>query len=444
MSGKQKNRPAESLEFLSDAEAITYRPIPGFARGTLYLLFFLIVFVFLWAGLSEIDRVVTARGKLVTTSSTLLVQPFVTSVVRSLDVREGQVVKKDQLLGTFDPTFAEADLARLQSQARELQARLDRVEAELEGKDLQASVGDSLEYNTHRRVLVERLAHHQARITHFREAINRLLASAEANREDQAILSKRLASAVEIEGMESQMQIEGNSSKLKVLLAKDQRLALENELQTSVNQEKILRHQVTTAEAELTAYERNRRREIIEEMSTVRAELRSVQEQIAKAARLAFLSEMHSPVDAVVLKVAERSIGSVVREAEPLITLVPLDAPLEAKVEIEARDIGYVRPGDLVRIKLDAFPFQKHDVMEGKLRIVSEDAFTQEDGLNRGSMYYEAKAGLGDKKLENLPKDARLIPGMTLTAEVVVGRRTVLSYFLYPVMRMLDESIREP
>jgi hemolysin D len=130
----------------------------------------------------------------------------------------------------------------------------------------------------------------------------------------------------------------------------------------------------------------------------MRAELGVVKEQLKKAARLAKLLEMHVQVDAVVLKVAERPAGSAVREAEPLFTLIPLDAALEAKVEIRVQDIGYLRPNDRTRIKLGAFPFQKHGIMEGSLRFVSEDAFKKDNGdQSQSGMYYEGRAHLGEK-----------------------------------------------
>ena len=443
-----KQRPPlkpEHVEFLSDAEAIEHRPLPTLARSTLYLLAGFLLVALIWASLSHIDRIVVARGKLATTSSTILIQPFVTSVVRSLEVREGQVVHKGQLLGSFDPTFATADLSRLQTRASELRAHMARLEAELKDSDVMSDVEDSAETQTHQRILTERLAYHRAQLEQFRETVARLEASQKANRENQAILTKRLASAREIEDMENAMQKQGNSSRLRLLQARDQRLALENELQNAVNQQEVLARQAAISKAELDAYQRDRRRKITEELSTVQADYSAMAEQIAKAARMSRLDEMRAPVDAVVLKVAERSVGSVVKEAEPLITLVPLDAPLEAVVHITARDIGYVRPNDRARIKIDAFPFQKHGVLEGRLEVVSEDAFSaKETDTGTGGMFYEGKVSLGDKPLEDIPADARLLPGMTLTAEIVVGRRTVISYFLYPVLRVLDESIREP
>src|SRR5690606_33023234 len=149
------------------------------------------------------------------------------------------------------------------------------------------------------------------------------------------------------------------------------------------------------------------------------------------------------PADAVVLDVAERSVGSVVREAEPLVTLVPLAAPLEAEVAIDASDIGQVVAGQTARIKLNAYPFQKHGTAEGIVRMVSGDAFAPQ-GETMRPPFYRARVEVTDIALRNLPETFRILPGMTLSAEILTGRRTVLSYFLYPLIRGLDESVREP
>ena len=176
-----------------------------------------------------------------------------------------------------------------------------------------------------------------------------------------------------------------------------------------------------------------------------------VAEQLAKAQRKSELVALIAPADAVVLEVAKRSVGSVVREAEPLFTLVPLDAPLEADVQIGAGDVGLLHLGDPARIKLDAFPFQRHGTVPAELSIISEDSFAHDQGEAQtqaadtsGEAFYRGRLDLGTVNLRNLGPHVRLLPGMTLTAEIVIGRRSVISYLLYPVMKGFDEALREP
>lgn len=157
---------------------------------------------------------------------------------------------------------------------------------------------------------------------------------------------------------------------------------------------------------------------------------------------------LSAPADAVVLDLAQRSVGSVVREAEPIVTLVPLNVPLEAEVSVSSMDIGRVTVDRHVRIKLDAYPFQKFGTVSGAVRTVSRDTFTpsQQEGMSSHSPapFFKARILLSDTRLKGSSEPARLLPGMTVSAEIKVGRRTVISYFLYPLLRGLDDAIKEP
>ena len=153
--------------------------------------------------------------------------------------------------------------------------------------------------------------------------------------------------------------------------------------------------------------------------------------------------EMIAPAPAVVLDVATRSVGSVVREAEPMITLVPLDVPQEVEIELDPKDVGTVRVGDQVRIKLEALPFQRYGTLDGEVRVISGDTFQKTVG-NQTRPVFRGRVRLTNTALRETPPDFRLIPGMTVQAEVRVGERRVISYFLYPVLRVFDEGLREP
>ena len=156
---------------------------------------------------------------------------------------------------------------------------------------------------------------------------------------------------------------------------------------------------------------------------------------------------LKAPADAIVLDIANRTIGSVVREAETLFVLVPRDVPLQAEVNVEGRDIGQVSVGQPVRIKFDAFPFQKYGTATGAVRVISQDSFSPDpkaEGARRATApYYRVLVDLVDTHLRLPAERVQLIPGMAVTAELKVGRRSVMSYFLYPLLRGLDESIRE-
>jgi HlyD family secretion protein len=436
-------------EFLSDAEALEQQPLPRVARGTLYLLVAMIAAAVLWASLSEIDRIVIARGKLVTLTPNIVVQPLESSIIRSIDVQVGQLVRKGEPLATFDATFAGSDVVQVRSRFASLQAQVKRIEAELGGASSfpvdPAEPEEALQHN----ILQERRATYEFKVRALDEAISRLQGSIAGNQQDQALLRDRRQTTAQIEQMQESLGESKFGSKLDILASHNARLQVEQDLQRATNLAQELQRDLARAEAERAGFEKEWRQRLMEDLVQTKRERDALLSQVTKAERLNELQVMTSPSDAVVLEIAKRSVGSVLREAEPLITLVPLDAGLEAEVQIDAKDISYVRAGDPARIKFDAFPFQKHGVVDARLKTVSEDAFARDAASVAGSRaapeaFYLARLTLGAITLKEVPPDVKLIPGMTLTAEIVFGKRSVISYFLYPIIRSLDESLREP
>jgi hemolysin D len=232
-------------------------------------------------------------------------------------------------------------------------------------------------------------------------------------------------------------------SRLQLLEATSQVLTLRGQFNDLKNRESELLHEQSAIMADSQAFTGEWQRKLSEELIQTRRERDDVAERLAKAERRSSLVSLIAPVDAVVLEMAKLSVGSIVKDAEPLVKLVPLNVPLELEVEIAARDIGLIEPGAPVRIKLDAFPFQRHGTLDGDVRTISADAF-QRPADQTGGAYYRTRVRLLNTHLRDVPENRILGPGMVVQAEIKVGTRSVLSYLLYPVIRMLDESIREP
>jgi len=435
--------------FLSDAEAIEKEPMPWQARATLYTLGALLVVAVLWASFAKVDRIVVGRGKLITTTPTIVVQPLEPSMIRSIDVQVGQIVKKGAHLATFDPTFASSDLSQLSARHASLDAQVRRLETELTGARTSASAPSNAEELLQSRIFNERRANLDSRLLSLDENIKRLKAAIAGNKREEAVLRERLQKTLEIQRMHESLG-EGNYvPKLKVLETQRDRLQTERDLEQLLSTSGQLAREIAKLEADRAAFSQDWREKMMEELVVVRRDRDAVADQLKKAERKTELTVVTAPADGVVQEIAKRSTGSVLKEAEPLLTLVPLDAPLEAEVQIDARYISYLRAGDPARIKLDAFPFQQYGVIKGRVRTVSEDSFVRPQGVaeeqdSGREAFYLARLTLEDKTLQGVPPDIRFLPGMTLTAEVVFGDRTVMSYLLYPIIRSLDEGLRSP
>ncbi|CAO3441283.1 HlyD family type I secretion periplasmic adaptor subunit [Azospirillum endophyticum] len=447
--------PGFALDYLPDGAAIEHAPLPWLARSTLYVLAGLLVALVLWAGFAQVDRIVTAGGRLVTTAPLVVAQPLETAVVRGVDVQVGDFVRAGDRLATLDPTFAAADLADLSAKLASVEAQIGRLRAEMDGGDYTpANTSDAA---VQAAILERRRAEYRSRLASLDEKAGQLDSAIAASRRAQAGLAERLAVVGEVEDIRRQLQERQTGSRLTWLEARVERLRLRDDLVALQDRERESAHELRGVQADRAAFIDEWRRKTAEELVEQTRQRATLVEQIAKAERRRSLVTLTAPVDAVVLEIAKRSVGSVVREAEPLVTLVPADVPLEVEAEIPSRDIGLVRVGDVVRVKLDAFPFQRHGTLSGELRTISADAFPH-DAAQGGAQVavnpdaprpaagtvFRARIRLADTRLEEVPEGTRLSPGMVASTEIRVGTRSVLSYFLYPVIRALDESIREP
>lgn len=443
MKARDKTMLRENLVFLPDAEEIERTPIHHGVPVTLYTLLVLFLSLILWAALSEVDQVVTAKGRLVTPQANMVLQPFETARILSLSVQMGQIVSKGQTLATLDPTIVTADLAQLQDRLASLDAQMRRLEAEQHGTPLNAgkSEDEMLQTSLDR----ERRGHYQSRLKSLEETIGRLQAALNTNNKDIASLEFWVKSLKEIEGMNNELYERKYQTRQIMLESREKRLSVERDLVLARNREVELRRDLAAAEADKSAFSQEWRQKTLEELVETRRERNSIAEQLHKAELRNRLINLTAPEDGVILEIAKRSPGSIIREAEPFITLVPLNVPLEAEVQIDTADIGRIRVDDPVRIKIDAFPFQKHGILSGKLTKLGQDSFVRESSVDKAAgAYYLGRVELGKIAFRNLDKPVRLIPGMSMVAEIVVGKRTVLSYFLYPIIKAFDEAGREP
>ena len=433
-----------AIDFLPDADEIERRPLPVAAQATLYLVLAAMISFFVWASVSSVDLIVVARGSLVTPLPNIVVQPLETSIIQSIDVRVGQVVKKGDRLAALDATFAQADESQLQTKLESLNTQWASLDAALSDERVELAATETSDSKIQSRLSYERKASYVSQIRRQSELIDKLRSSLETARRDEIALGQRVKVLREMETMAEDLVSKKLAVKGRLLDARDRLLEAQRSMELAKNKQIELRKDLSAVEAEKSAYETGWRQKMLEELLAVSRERDAVKDQLQKASRLQSMVVLTAPVDAIVLDIAKLSQGSIVRAAETFFTLVPIGEILEADVQIESSDIGYVKVGTNTHIKIDAFPFQKHGVLDGSLRTISQDAFRREVNAAGSSAYYGGRIAIKKLHLDNLPDQAKLLPGMTLTAEILVGKRSVMSYLLWPLTKAAKESIREP
>jgi hemolysin D len=434
-----------AIDYLPDADELERSPLPRYAQFTIHVAMIGLISAGIWATFSQMEKVVSAQGSLVNPLPNIVVQPLETGVIQSVAVKMGQIVKKGDTLATLDATFSQAD-------ENQLRLRLNSLETQVKGLSLEMSGGTSMtqapvnaDDQLQASLLSERKANYNAQEQKMGETAAKLRAALATNRHDQKLVASRLRSFKEIESMQEKLVAQKYGAPLQLMEAQLRSKEVERELELVANREQEILREMAAFESERTAFRKAWRQKTLEELLVITRERDGLKEQLGKADRRSKLVTLTAPVDAVVLDIAKLSPGSIVREAETFFTLVPLNVTLEAEVRVDSQDIGYIKTGHEVRIKLDTFPYQRHGTLDAKVRTISEDAFQPDAASKSGAgVYYRARLKLDNTNLKNMLESARLLPGMTLTAEIVVGKRSVISYLAWPLTKGLQESAREP
>ena len=443
------------LEFQSPSIAITTAEVPRSARGISYIVFSCVVCLILTLSLIHIDRVVTAQAVIVSKAPTLVVQPLDMSIVRSINVHEGQEVRAGEILARLDPTFASADQGALAAQVSGYQAQVSRLQAEAAGRPFNYA-GIDPDLLLQAAIFGQRKSEYDYKIENYAQKLNSLVAAIARAKADVEGYRDRVALAVNVETMRKDLERLQVGSKLNTLAAMDNRAEMVRNMNDSQNALNGSERDLAALIAERDGFIQSWRADISQQLSDTGGKLSDARESLNKAQLHRQLVELRADRDAIVLSVAKVSVGSVLQSGQQFINLVPLDSPLEVEGNIAGNDDGFVSVGDSVALKFDTFPYTEYGMAYGTVRTLSASSFTTQDEQSNPTgavpipnsstvpFFFRARIAIDRIDLRGTPKGFRLLPGMPVTADIKVGQRTVMEYLLSRVMSVGAEGMREP
>ena len=441
------------MEFQPDVVEIENRPIPGGARWTLYAVMALIAGTIAWSCWAKVDRIVIGQGKLITTEPPIVIQPITLSPIRSIKVKFGDVVRAGDVLAELDPTFAQAEYAQGKMRDEAFTAMITRLQAEREGKPYYvdpatATLSQLNEFSVYQ----DRETEYEARIRELDSAIKALKTRRENNRNDQADLRDQVTVLEKMMEKTKEGVRRNVISESTELSQHSELLGARRSYNTAIRRAQEFEDEIANTELQKETLKAEWNTRVSSELLQARQQKEQNLQSITKTERMKDLIDLRVPSDLdakrfMVMDVAERSVGSVLREGESLFRLMPLNVELVAEIEVQGKDIATIQeniPEETpVRLKFESFPYQKHGTIEGKLIAISESSF-QKGEDNRQQTFYRARVELlNPDALEDVPNDV-LMPGMIATAEIKVGERRVIEYFLHPLLKGFDSSLREP
>ncbi len=438
-------------EFLPAMQEIEESPPAPLGRLTLWIVVVLTLIVVMWSWLGKIDEVATTQGKFIPAGRVQTVQAVEQGVIRTIHIVEGEVVQPGQLLIELDPSLTEADVQGQLKEKYQLLLEIDRLEAELRNdvSHILETEWPELrnERDTQQRLLTARIGAYEAKL----RMAELTLQQRQSQREAAQTAKRRLEITVE--------QLQSEQARLKPLVdmkalprekltQTERQLVIEtHELQSQNSVIQQAQEAWLEAQKGITSLQEDRRRELFEELTERRKRLDLLDTELTKNQQRQSFQKLVSPIGGTVLKLRTHTEGAVVQPAETLIEIVPSGTELMVEAWLLNKDIGFVREGMEVSLKVETFPFQKYGTLDGLVKHISADSIEHE---TFGWVYQVHIVKPVDRPPPPgadpwaFPVGGRFRPvstGMNVTAEVKTGKRRVIMFFLDPLVKTLDESL---
>jgi hemolysin D len=446
-----------SLDFAPSILAIQARPASPLPRVMLYTLLTLFVLIVLWAIFGKVDVVAVAQGKLVPQSYLKIVQPAEAGIVKEILVKEGDTVKQGQILMRMDAQLQDSDTKMVEADLKQRMLQIRRIDAELSGTPLSMKAGDDAtqfrqiesQYQSHRQAFEDAVAQEQA-------LLNKATEDYQGARQTETKIKNVLPAYQEQEAAWAKLHKDGYAGRLLALERERERIEKEGDLKTQAFAVESLKAGIAQSQKRLAQITSNYKQQLHNERVEAQGQLVKLQQEVAKQRHKQTLLELKASQAGKIKDVATHTIGSVVSPGTILLTLVPINEPLQAEVMINNDDVGFVHEGQSVKLKLAAYPFQKYGMVDGTVTHVSADAADgqgqgkqnppNQNGTNdptNGQAGYKAIVTLNAQSLRASGKIFNLSPGMQVAAEINQGKRTIMEYLLSPVQGVFQEAARE-
>lgn len=431
----------KQLRHLAQSVRLEETVSPLVVRLTIFIIFIAIVIFLVWASYTTVEEIARAQGDIIPKGKPQIVQHLEGGIVSAIPVKNGDIVEKGQILLSLSDVGAQKDLKRIQQKLLSLKLQKIRFEALL---------GDSKpDYSAYEKTYPDLVLDQQQlyegtvkaeeeerkiladQILQKKNAITILKSQLETTQSNHAIVK-------DLYDKRKKLQEEGVISEVRFLETK-QRL---NDLAGNLNN---LKSQVEAAEfsrrefeSRLETLNAKNRDEDMQKLESVRQELLETAEVADSIEDRVQRLDIKSPVKGIVKGFNINTLGGVIQPGETIMEILPLDAALVAQIKIAPDSIGYVKEGQRVKIKVSTYDFSRYGTLGGTLEFISATTFEDYDG----SRFYQGRVLL-DRNYVGTDQERRILPGMTVIADIITGEKTIMQYLLKPITVSLQTAFTE-
>ena len=357
-----------------------------------------------WSAFSYVDEVTHAEGRIIPSSRMQIVQNMEGGIVRSINVKQGDVVEKDDVVLQMESVQYRSELDSKKQQVMSLMAKQARLQAEVNDQSLQFTKEFSA------------------------------MASQYVQTEMSEFDSRRRRLSADVNLLESQLN--SGQQELEIVRKMTER-GLEPQIELVRTQARVdeLRNKIESMKRQFKS-------ESATELSRVVLELNPLRQTLPAFADKLNRTQVKAPLKGVVNRVMVNTVGGVIKPGEPIVEIVPFDDTLVVEAQIRPQDIGFIHLGQSANVKITAYDYSIFGSLKGKITNISPDSVSKEE---RGQVmyYYVARIETSAKVIQSLEKNLPIIPGMQAQVDIITGNKSVLSYLLKPLIGVKENAFRE-
>ncbi|MES2905515.1 MAG: HlyD family type I secretion periplasmic adaptor subunit [Pseudomonadota bacterium] len=429
-------RPQNAPAHLTQSIALEESALPNALRISVGIVGALLFTFLLWAGLTHVEEMASASGQVIPSGYVQSIQHLEGGIVRDILVHDGDIVAAGQPLIRLDNTNALADLGQMQSRKDSLSAQADRLrhftnsaaspDAASMTDDDRAILQSMEEARESQRLVVS------DQIAQKEKELKALIAARVSLSKNVELLSKENAirQGLAKKGYGSELMAMASQREFNQLQAQyDEAMSLETRAHDALNE---VRNRLQSLNADL-------KQQAMKTLGDVEAQLAEVKNTFEKYESAEKRTLIASPVRGIVKGLSVHTIGAVVEQGRVLLEIVPVDEELIVEAMVSPNDIGHLRLGQGVKVKVSTFDSARYGSVSGKLTNVSATTFQSQDNKS----FYKALVKLDKPYVGTDPKRNLITPGMTVQADIVTGKKTLLQYLLKPIYTSTESAFHE-
>ena len=443
---KQEKIDKDELEFASSLSAAVLQKPATTPRLILYISLVAIAWFFVWASFAEIDERVKANGRVIPSSKIKKIQNLEGGIVKEILVHEGQMIKKGQELIKIENIKSRGNLGEKKAKYFALAAKIVRLKAEandkkFDSKDIKEIVPKEYiesEYNLYLsdksklrskiRVLQEQLRQKENELKEAKSKVKYAKKSVDLIQEEV--------------NMKAPLVQQGIESYPEFLKLKRELTQKKDEYETAKLSIPKIKAQMAEIRSKIASVKDDFKNKAREELSKALAEIAQVKEIKNTLEDEVKRTRIVSPVDGVVKKIEVTTIGQVIKPGESIMEIVPVDDKLLIEAKVKPRDIAFLYPGQEANVKVTAYDFSIYGGLKGRVINIGADSIVEKTPKGEQS-YYLVQIKTEKNYVQKNGRKGLIMPGMVVTADILTGKKTIMSYLLKPIIKAKQNALRE-